>query len=205
MNSRVFQTCFAVALALLCINVPVRADLFSLSTLPASGDVSGPPGSTIGWGYSISNNSSDWLLTTALNSGSFLELDAAIVPNPNILFDFPIIAPGATVIQSYVSGVSGLYEITWDPLAPLGFVNSGQFDLSGELFNANPTSPGAIDLGPGPDLMASYMATVVPEPLSATLVLNACAIAVFLRLKSSSGTSRSAKKKSRRSSSMVDR
>lgn len=184
MKLTLFRMCLAVVLMLLWVSAPVSADDFSFSTIPASGDISGPPGSTIGWGFSITNNSQDWLETTALNAGSFLELNALVSPNPNLLFDYPIVSPEATVKMDYLAGSSGLYEITWDLLATVGFVNSGDFVLSGELFSTDPTSVGAVDLGAAPDLMTPYTASVaaVPEPSTMILMLTACAsVVAFLR------------------------
>jgi hypothetical protein len=49
---------------------PVVADSYSFSLIPANGTVAGPPGSTVGWGYSITDQSNQyWLVTVALNAG----------------------------------------------------------------------------------------------------------------------------------------
>ena len=79
-------------------------------------------------GYSITNESTtDWLLTINLNSDAFLDGTA------NSLFDFPEVAPGTTVTDAFdpINSI-GLYELTWDPDAPTGFTNSGNFVLSAQ-------------------------------------------------------------------------
>ena len=51
----------------------LNADTFTFGTLPLSGDVAGWAGSTVGWGYIITNNSlTDWLVTTGVNADIFL-------------------------------------------------------------------------------------------------------------------------------------
>ena len=61
----------------------------------------------------------------------------------------------------------GLFQLTWNGNAPVGFINSGTFILSSEYFATNPlTDPSAIDLGTAPDATAGYSASVsgAPEP-----------------------------------------
>src|ERR1700751_864576 len=99
----------------------MAADIYTF-TVPAAENVSGPAGLTLtGWGYSIHNESSSlWLVTTGLSSGTFISA------TPKLLFDFPDIAPGATVMVPYNPvSPAGLFEILWDTNAPSGSVNSG--------------------------------------------------------------------------------
>src|ERR1035437_6525673 len=121
MRNRPFWQPLLVAGMFFFLTCPVSADvLFTL--LPADGNVFGSPGSTVGWGYSLANNDpTNWFLTILLNSDSFAN------GTPSLLFDFPIVAPGATVSVPYDPGTAGLYELTWDIGAPVGFVNSGNF------------------------------------------------------------------------------
>jgi hypothetical protein len=144
---------------------------FTFETLPADGAISGAPGLTIGWGYTITNlDQTNWLETTALNADLFQQA----TPNAS-LFDLPIIAPGATVTGSYTPGLSGLYELTWDVTAPGGFVNSGSFILSGDWYDGDPLSGGAF-IGSAIDQSTPYSATVspglapVPEPSTSLLL-----------------------------------
>jgi hypothetical protein len=92
--------------------------VFTFNTVPSSGDISGAPGQTIGWGYSITNeDSADYLVLTNLDSGTFLNGAASG------LFDFPIVAPGQTVTENFDALLSqGLYELTWHSDAPDAFV-----------------------------------------------------------------------------------
>jgi len=147
---------------------PVVADSYSFGLIPADGKVAGPPGSTVGWGYSITNESNQyWLVTVALNAGSFLN------GTPNAIFDFPILAPGNNATEIFdPNAPSGLYELTWDATAPSGFINSGLFTLSAEWWSGDPLNGGVFVMD-APDTYAFYSAEVgspVSEPSSLALL-----------------------------------
>jgi hypothetical protein len=105
-----------------------------------------------------------------LNTDSFSD------GTPNLLFDFPEVAPGATVTEAFdpVNGI-GIYELQWDPSAPVGFVNSGDFTLSGQWYDGDPFNGGNY-VADATDTLLPYSATVtgsvssVPEPLSCLLL-----------------------------------
>jgi hypothetical protein len=163
--------CFAVAAWLVCASTASAAPLtFSFSLLPADGAISGAPGSTIGWGYSITNESDEWLEIFNFDPGAF----SLATPDASI-FDFPILAPGATQTVAYdATGVIvlGLLQMTWDAIVPDGFTNAGTFVLSGQFYDGDPFDGGNL-LGISLDQSAAYSASVttapVPEP--ATLLL----------------------------------
>lgn len=151
-----------VLLALCLFAIPaLPADIYNFNSLPADGNIAGSPGETIGWGYSLQNQSSAlWLVTTELNSSGFLN------STPKLIFDFPAVAPGASVTLPYdPSSGAGLYEMTWAASAPLGFVNSGTFDLSAQWWSGDPL-PGGSLVSSALDAFQSYSATVTPEPSS---------------------------------------
>jgi hypothetical protein len=156
-----------LAIVLLSNAVMVSGASISFSLVPAA-EISGAPGSTIGWGFSVTNNSTlDFYEPTNLNAGAFSNGTAAL------LFDILglDLAPGANAIEQFDSNLgTGLYQLTWDPTAPLGFVNTGAFTLSGSFFEGDPNNGGTFDTF-APDATASYSATVsgasaVPEPSS---------------------------------------
>jgi hypothetical protein len=169
----------ALAIALLLFSsAPASAIPFTFTVLPVGGDVSGPAGSTVGWGYEITNPSAtDWLEVNSLNADPFVN------GTPNAIFDFPILPPGAIVTVVYNSaGPVGLYELTWDPGAPTGFVNSGTFEVGGQFYNNDPLT-GGVPTQPGDEQNGAYSAEVtgasVPEP--ATLLLLGTAALTFAR------------------------
>ena len=147
----------------LAFSSPLPANiLFTVS--PSDGGVSGPAGSLVGWGYSLTNTDpSNWYMSTDLNSDSFSN------GTPTLLFDFPILAPGDTVTEAFDSVNSiGLFELQWDPSAPVGFVNSGDFVLSGQWWDGDPFGGGNF-ITDAPDISLPYLASVtgsasVPEP-----------------------------------------
>ena len=142
----------------------------SFSALPSS--VSGGAGSTVGWGYSISNDTSNWLLAQFINfstpaqSGSF---DFTI-------FDYPFIAPHTTVTLSYNPAGSGLAQFTWSSSAAPGTVNAGSFLLEARLFS---DMSGKIDLGPV-NVSAPYSVSLSPVPELPSLVLVGFGLACLL-------------------------
>src|ERR1039457_944852 len=106
---------------------------------------------------------------------------------PTLLFDFPILAPGGTVTEAFDSVNSiGLFELQWDVSAPVGFVNTGNFTLSGEWWDGDPLNGGSF-IAAAPDIALAYSATAeqgsstVPEPSSWWLCLGALAATSCLR------------------------
>jgi len=163
MLKRTLIPVFLLAIA----RVPAHADAVDLSLIPPSGVIEGSPGSVIGWGYSITNNTADWLLATNLDAGLF-PLDVT----PLNIFDFPEIAPGATVSESFSTAVTaacpgppcGLYELTLGAVTP-GDSFSGAFDISVDRYDNDPFNGGNF-LGSAPDLTADFnvIYTATPEP-----------------------------------------
>jgi hypothetical protein len=153
---------------------------FSFSLLPADGAIAGEAGSTIGWGYTVSNDSDDWLEIFGLNADgfSFAFTDASI-------FDYPILAPGASHTVAYDAATfAGLYQLTWDIGAPVGLTNVGLFVLSGRFYDGDPFDGGSL-LDATSDQSAGYSASVnemapVPEP-GTLLLMGSGATALLLR------------------------
>jgi hypothetical protein len=158
-----------------------------LNLLPATGSVTALPGETVGWGYEIVNDDLDhWLVVSFLNPDGF-----QFGTGSDLIFDFPIIAPGASLIRSYVAGVQGLYEFTWDAGAPAGFVNSGLFVIGAELWDADPFAGGQF-ASTLPDFIAPYSVGVpatepapVPEPAAVVLLTAGLGVAGLSRRRKS--------------------
>jgi hypothetical protein len=141
---------------------PITFDL-----LP-DGAIEGEAGSTIGWGYTVTNNSADlWLELTSIDAGAFQFATADAAP-----FDYAIVAPGGTHTVTYdAAAPQGLYQLTWDASAPIGFTNSGLFVLSGMYWDADPFQEGAAIVSDAPSQSAAYDATVSTVPEPGTLLL----------------------------------
>lgn len=139
---------------------------YTFDVIPPSGSISGGPGATIGWGFSITNNSTlEDLVTTDLSAGVFL------YGTPISLFDFPIIAPGGNLTESFVANTKGLYQDTFFSIVPPGSSDTGIFTLSAEFCN-DPTNPGTCSKAT--DAQVAYSASVsgatVPEPATISLL-----------------------------------
>src|SRR5437879_13852784 len=102
----------SLILGLLLATHAARADTFSFITQPNPGNVSGVAGSTVGWGYSITNNSaSNSLVLTGIDSDLFLAVDGVPDASP---FVFPILTPLQPITQQY-DPLNGLFQFTWNP------------------------------------------------------------------------------------------
>ncbi len=152
------------------------AEVYTFDVLPSSGQIFGEPGETIGWGYSLTNQSSSlWLLTTALSPGSFL------FGTPSLLFDFPILAPGATITVPFdAANLTGLMALIWDTLVPTGTVESGAFLLEAEWWRGDPLASGQFDSFAPPSTVA-YSASAVPEPGTGALLVIGVASTLLAR------------------------
>jgi hypothetical protein len=159
--------CAALVMALWA--APAAASpIFTL--LPDAGTLDASPGDTVGWGYDIVNDDADWLVISSFDSDLF-----QYGTLNNGLFDFPIVAPGATVTTPYLAATQGLAEFTWDMTAPAGFINSGLFTIGAELWDGDPFR-GGVFVSALPDFTAAYdtstanAAVPTPEPASLTLL-----------------------------------
>ena len=168
----------SLTLGLLLTTHLSRADSLTFTLIPP--DVSGPAGTTVGWGFSISNTSTsgDFLDISGIDSDLFASTNGT--PDASI-FPFPNLAPGQTATQLYdpVDNL-GLFQFTWNSGLPAGTTESGQFRLLGafcdptvDQFCAEDGSVTSVVLA-----TADYSATVspsgvvnTPEPGSVCLLL----------------------------------
>jgi hypothetical protein len=178
---RILSTIAALGLSLLASRAPAfGADVWDFSLIPDTGSVTGPAGSTVGWGYSLDNESAtDWLVTADVDSGAFLD------GTPILIFDFPILGPGTSVTVPYDPSIpAGLFALAWDETAPEGFTNTGDFTVSVEWWDGDPSNGGAY-VADGLDISQPYSATVssavagVPEPGSGAFIA-AALLSLFL-------------------------
>jgi len=183
MRKRLFGQPILVTGLFFALTNPASASVI-FGLLPPDGNVSGAPGSLVGWGYSLTNTDpSNWFMSTDLNSDSFSN------GTPTLLFDFPILGPGDSVTEEFDPLNSiGLLELLWDAPAPVGFVNIGDFTLSGEWWDGDPLDGGNF-IADAPDIEVPYSATVsegtgaAPEPSSFVLLLAAVGTMTAFRIR----------------------
>ena len=181
----------ALALGLLFTTQAATAESLIVTVTPT--DVSGPAGTTVGWGFSITNTSStDFLDISGIDSDLFLATDGT--PDASI-FPFPNLAPAQSVTQLYdLVGGLGIFQFTWNLGLATGTTETGQFRLFGAFCDPTADQFCAEDGSVTSTLVAAgdYTATVIPasgtpvsEPSSILLLLSAlCTIGFWNRVPS---------------------
>jgi len=199
MFNRVFQIT-AVAALLGCATA-----MATPSYVVPPGLIGGEPGTTIGWGFSITNDTGFFLLvdssqfcqpgqdpqftTCTQQFGTYTDLIAT---------DVTIIGPGATLTETYnptgdPNTQSGLGSYSIDPAAPLLAIDTGVIVLTYQEFTGNPLiggtqESGDIELGlndlAGGGSSGAAAVEVTPEPATLALVtLGLTAGVLFRRLR----------------------
>ncbi len=146
----------------------------TLTLTPAGGAISGAPGATVGWGFTLTNttdylviSSASFTPTTPL--GTFADFSA---------FNFFVVgsAPDSTSISQAFDAPSqtGIGSFAIDAGALVGAVASGQIVLSYDLYLVSPNNPlfnpDTDTLSNGNTLAVNASVTVVPEPASLLLL-----------------------------------
>jgi hypothetical protein len=170
----------ALALGLLLTTQVATADSLIFIVTPT--DVSGPAGTTVGWGFTITNTSttSDYLDISGIDSDLYAATDGT--PDASI-FLFPNLAPGQSVTQVYdpITGL-GLFQFTWNVGLATGTTETGKFRLYGAFCDPRVDQFCAEDSPVASSVLATeaYSASVgpasgtpVPEPSSILLLLSA--------------------------------
>jgi hypothetical protein len=138
------------------------ADTWTFALTPGT-VITGTAAATIGWGYTITNNSAtEWLVIENLTETPFQNVSSL-----DSVFDYPILAPGTTAAESYVQGSSGLLGLTWSASAPAYFVNTGNFVIAADWYNGDPGG-GGTDLGAAAQETVAYTAQVAPSSTTST-------------------------------------
>lgn len=182
---------YAAVLGLLMIGATALADPITLALTP-SGTVSGMPGDTVGWGYSIDNGSGDYLVVAnsyfcepgedptlfncspGLGASTYQDFIAQ-----NFANNSTVINPGDTLGQSFdASSSSGVGEYMIDPSATPGQSDTGSIIVVYDLYDANPFIGPADQVGGDMEISASAEVDVtgtgtspVPEPATRGLVV----------------------------------
>lgn len=157
----------AVLLAL-ATGVTAQAAIITYNLTPG-GSVSGSPGTTVGWGYSVHNSSAtDWVMLTG---SSFTGAPGWGTYNDYFLnpANLVLLAPGGNFSQAFdavlMQGVGGF---TIDPLTAAGSNASGFIQLFYDTYDADPTLTGNWQTSGSTQVAAQVTAdsgaTATPEP-----------------------------------------
>lgn len=167
-----------LSVLLVCAQVPAA----SLILNPVGGALFGTPGATVGWGFTLTNDT-DYLVvssaefTAPTSVGTFVDW---IGPQ------FIMLGPSGTVFQTF-DGTSqtGLGRFTIAPGAIGGQVATGRITLTYDLYSVNPNDlnfdAGRDQISVGNILTADASVSVVPEPGSLLLMASAMPALIALR------------------------
>ncbi len=142
---------YIAAFGFLAMSLAANADSVTLQLDPLSGMVSGLPGDTVGWDYTLDNNTSDYLVVAAsqfCEAGQdplFTTCSPSLGASTYTDFlssNFILIAPGGSASAPFDPTTvpqSGVGEYTIDPSASAGQSDSGSITVVYDLFDADPT------------------------------------------------------------------
>jgi len=199
MFSKMIRISLMALIYLSALGKLAQADSLPTLTLhPTSGAITGPAGSTVGWGFTLTNASSDFLVV----SGSDFCVGAITSPCSNSLgtytdfagAEFFVIGPSpesSSITQAFDNGLqTGIGSFLINPGAT-GTVN-GFIALTYDLFTVDPNladfDPTLDTVSLGNYLTAPASVTVgmqttnpVPEPGSLLLLVSGLVLALSLR------------------------
>jgi hypothetical protein len=176
----------------LAASVAIGDDWLSIQLDPLNGAVHGPPGATVGWGFTITwYSTSDWIAFTGSSLGS-VDLGGT-ESNPSLLSLYTDYLQSASAIRP-----SGPTPFTWTETfaglsqgvgsyrigdaAQVGAEDLGQITIYYDVWHGEPGVSGSVDLGTGSYYGSdtAFRVTVdelpVPEPASFGLFLFGAAI-----------------------------
>jgi hypothetical protein len=173
------------ALALALTGVIAAAPILTLN--PSNGVVSGTPGSTVGWGFTLSNDSGFLIPSLVVFcEGAF---NASCAPTFGTFTDFAaqlqFNVVGPTVTQTFDDAAQqGIGSFAINANAPAGVTDTGTIFLVYDTFscditdnNCNPTQTGFSELLSVP-ASVSIVGASVPEPGSAVLIFVGLALLI---------------------------
>ncbi len=159
----------------------------TLQLNPASGNISGLPGATVGWGFSLSNTENYLVVTGATfdSATSSLGTFTDYISAPENFF---VVGPGlgasTTWAQSFDANTpTGIGSFAISPNAALGSSAYGEIVLNYDLFSRSPFDP---NFNPDIDTLsngnvltanASVSTTIVPLPAAFWLFISALGVA----------------------------
>jgi len=158
-----------------------------LALSPPNGVISGAPGFTVGWGFTLTNGS-DWVsidsVTTENETSPLGGVSGGFISYMDLLGGLSngVTPPGKTWTLAFSPGSpgTGLGQYAIDPSTPFGASDSGDFVIFYDEFSADPNTCGScyIDTlqlfdsnGSAPAFTINVPESAVPEPGLTVLML----------------------------------
>lgn len=157
---------------LLCAQVQATA-LLQLD--PIGGAISGKPGKTVGWGFTLTNDTNFLIVTGAsFNSSTYLGVFTDFISQPSNFFVVGPAPESSSVSQAFDQVLkTGIGSLAIDANALVGSIANGQIVLTYDLFSVSPNDPNfnpdSDTISTGNILTANASVSVVPEPASILL------------------------------------
>jgi len=172
--TRVF---YKAVLVLSLTGLTASADTVTLTLTPSSGTLDGLPGATVGWGYSIDNDTGDNLIVANSYFCAGAEDPAYTTCSPSLgastYTDFiasngTLIAPDSVESQPFNAGTqSGVGEYTIDSSALAGQTDTGTIVVLYDLYDADFNQiGGTMELTAAAEVLVAGATSAVPEPRS---------------------------------------
>ncbi len=151
------------------------ADSITFTLDPASGNVKGDPGSVVGWGFTFTNTTSNWVV---LDSSSFTGSTVDGSYADYLSSAFYIVGPSpesSTVSETWnPSALSGVGEFDINTTAAPGTVIPGDIVVDYSVYSVDPNDPNfdpSIDTVTADATLSAPASVTVPEPSSFPLLM----------------------------------
>ena len=172
---RIFYVAVLGILGLLAISRSATADTVTLTLTPSSGTLDGLPGDTVGWGFSLDNDTGDNLIVANSYFCAGAEVPAFTTCSPSLgastYTDFiasngTFLAPDSMESESFDAGTeSGVGEYTIDSSALAGEADAGTIVVLYDLYDADFNQIGpTMELTAPAEVQVTGATSTVPEP-----------------------------------------
>jgi hypothetical protein len=179
--------CLATAAVMLIASAAGARASAVIALIPPDGVIPGAPGSTVGWGFSLTNGA-DWVsidsVTTENETSPLGGVSGGFTSYMDLLGGLSngVTAPGKTWTLPFTPGSpgTGLGQYAIDPSTPLGASDSGDFVIFYDEFSADPNTCGSCYIETlqlfdsnrnAPAFAINVPASAIPEPALTMLMI----------------------------------